>query len=138
MVIIRSKQNRPARRGGLRRLGRPLEQGQQDDPGEADAEGDDPRPDGRRASVQGIHRGRLAGLDVRCGGQRPVAGLRRGRVGRARVEEAIRPVAGGAAPPPAARWGVVQRPTGRWMVFGSEARCRALAARLTEAGATLP
>jgi hypothetical protein len=45
-----------------------------------------------------------------------------------------RPVAGGAA----ARWGVVHRPTGRWVAFGSEAQCRRVATRLTEANATLP
>jgi hypothetical protein len=46
------------------------------------------------------------------------------------------------APPPAApvgagRWGVVHRPSGRWVAFGSEARCRRLAAHLTEADAIL-
>jgi hypothetical protein len=44
------------------------------------------------------------------------------------------PAAGGAA----ARWGVVHRPTGRWVAFGSEAQCRRVATRLIEADATLP
>ena len=49
-----------------------------------------------------------------------------------------RPVQGHPAFPGAVRWGVVHRPTGRWMAFGSEARCRALAAHLTEADSILP
>ena len=35
------------------------------------------------------------------------------------------------------RWGIEHRPTGRWVAFGSEARGRALVARLTEADALL-
>jgi hypothetical protein len=48
------------------------------------------------------------------------------------------PAPGEADPPPPARWGVVHRPTGRWVAFGDEAQCRRVAARLTEANATLP
>jgi hypothetical protein len=48
-----------------------------------------------------------------------------------------RPAQGHPAFPGAGRWGVVHRPTGRWMAFGSEARCRALATHLTEADAIL-
>jgi hypothetical protein len=53
-----------------------------------------------------------------------------------------RPAAGLPAPPGVTpvgvvRWGVVYRPTGRWVAFGSEARCRRLAAHLTEADAIL-
>jgi hypothetical protein len=35
------------------------------------------------------------------------------------------------------RWGVVHVPTGRWVAFSSEARCRRMAAHLTEADAIL-
>jgi hypothetical protein len=35
------------------------------------------------------------------------------------------------------RWGIVYRPTGRWVAYGSEARCRALAKHLTEVDAIL-
>ena len=48
-----------------------------------------------------------------------------------------RPAQGHRAFPGAVRWGVVHRPTGRWVAFGSEARCRQLAAHLTEADAIL-
>ena len=48
-----------------------------------------------------------------------------------------RPAQGGRVFPGAVRWGVVHLPTGRWVAFGSEARCRQLAARLTEADAIL-
>jgi hypothetical protein len=44
-----------------------------------------------------------------------------------------RPVATTPAGP---RWGVVHRPTGRWVAFGPEAQCRRLAARLTEVDAS--
>jgi hypothetical protein len=38
-----------------------------------------------------------------------------------------------AAPPAGARrWGVFHLPTGRWVAFGSAARCQTLAAHLTE------
>ena len=49
-----------------------------------------------------------------------------------------RPAQGGRGSPGVVRWGVVHRPTGRWVAFGSEARCRALAAHLTEADSILP
>jgi hypothetical protein len=48
-----------------------------------------------------------------------------------------RPATGLPAPPGAGRWGVVHAPTGRWVAFGSAARCRALAAHLTEADSLL-
>ena len=48
-----------------------------------------------------------------------------------------RPAQGHPASPGAERWGVVHRPTGRWTAFGSEARCRQLAAHLTEVDAIL-
>jgi hypothetical protein len=48
---------------------------------------------------------------------------------------AARPVEG--RPAPEGRWGIEHRPTGRWVAFGSEAQCRALAAHLTEAAAVL-
>jgi hypothetical protein len=35
------------------------------------------------------------------------------------------------------RWGLAHRPTGRWVAYGSAARCRALAAHLNEADAIL-
>ena len=35
------------------------------------------------------------------------------------------------------RWGIVYRPTGRWVAYGSETRCRALATHLAEADAIL-
>ena len=38
----------------------------------------------------------------------------------------------------AGRWGIQHRPSGRWVAFGSEAQCRRVATRLTEANATLP
>ena len=41
--------------------------------------------------------------------------------------------AGGAG----GRWGIAHRPTGRWVAFGSEARCRRLAAQLAEVDALL-
>jgi hypothetical protein len=37
----------------------------------------------------------------------------------------------------AVRWGIQHRPSGRWVVFGSEARCRSLVAHLAEADAIL-
>jgi hypothetical protein len=42
-----------------------------------------------------------------------------------------------AARTPGGRWGLEHRPTGRWVAVGSEARCRTLAAHLTEADAIL-
>src|SRR5262245_44100800 len=48
-----------------------------------------------------------------------------------------RPVPGTPRPPGAGHWGVVYRPSGRWVAFGSEARCRRLAAHLTEVDAIL-
>ena len=36
---------------------------------------------------------------------------------------------------PGGRWGSAHRPTGRWVAFGTEARCRRLVAQLTAAGA---
>jgi hypothetical protein len=38
---------------------------------------------------------------------------------------------------PGGRWGVAYLPTGRWVAFGGEARCRALVAHLTEVDAIL-
>ena len=35
-----------------------------------------------------------------------------------------------AAQAPEGRWGIAHRPTGRWIAYGSEARCRSLAAQL--------
>jgi hypothetical protein len=48
-----------------------------------------------------------------------------------------RPVPGTARLPGAVHWGVVYRPSGRWVAFGSEALCRRLAAHLTETDAIL-
>jgi hypothetical protein len=48
-----------------------------------------------------------------------------------------RPAAGAPGLPGAVRWGVVHLPSGRWVAFGSEARCRRLAAHLTETDAIL-
>jgi len=48
-----------------------------------------------------------------------------------------RPMMGTPKLPGAVRWGVVHRPTGRWVAFGSEARCRRLAAHLAAADAIL-
>jgi hypothetical protein len=48
-----------------------------------------------------------------------------------------RPMQGHSAYPGAVRWGVMHLPTGRWVAFGSEARCRQLASHLTEADAIL-
>ena len=48
-----------------------------------------------------------------------------------------RPMHGDPGLPGAVRWGVVHLPTGRWMATGSEARCRRLAAHLTEADTIL-
>jgi hypothetical protein len=49
-----------------------------------------------------------------------------------------RPAQSGRVFPGVVRWGVVHLPTGRWVAFGSEARCRDLAAHLTEADSILP
>jgi len=38
---------------------------------------------------------------------------------------------------PGGRWGIEHRPTGRWGAYGSEARCRRLAAQLAEVDAIL-
>jgi hypothetical protein len=38
----------------------------------------------------------------------------------------------GVPPEAAVRWGVVHVPTRKWVAFGSEARCRRVAAQLTE------
>ena len=46
-----------------------------------------------------------------------------------------RPLA--ALPGSGGRWGIEHRPTGRWVAYGSEARCRALAVHLAEADAIL-
>ncbi len=48
-----------------------------------------------------------------------------------------RPAMGAPELPGAVRWGVIHVPTGRWVAFGSEARCRALVAHLTEVDAIL-
>ncbi len=48
-----------------------------------------------------------------------------------------RPMMGAPALPGAVRWGVVHVETGRVAAIGSAARCRALAAHLTEADAVL-
>jgi hypothetical protein len=53
-----------------------------------------------------------------------------------------RPATGPPAPPGVApggtvRWGLLHLPSGRWVAFGSEARCRRLAAHLAEADAIL-
>ena len=37
----------------------------------------------------------------------------------------------------AVRWGIQHRPSGRWVAFGSEARCRSLVAHLAESDAIL-
>jgi hypothetical protein len=39
--------------------------------------------------------------------------------------------------PGAGRWGGVHAPSGRWVAFGSEARCRAVAAQLRQVDASL-
>jgi hypothetical protein len=48
-----------------------------------------------------------------------------------------RPLEGQTARPESGRWGVVHVPTGRWIAFGSERRCRAVAAQLAEIVAIL-
>ena len=45
------------------------------------------------------------------------------------------PLAWPARATPGGRWGIEHRPTGRWVAFGTEARCRRLVAQLTEADA---
>ena len=50
---------------------------------------------------------------------------------------AARPAMGAPELPGVVRWGVYYAPTGRWVAFGSEARCRALVAHLTEVDAIL-
>jgi hypothetical protein len=42
-----------------------------------------------------------------------------------------------ATPPGSRRWGVFHLPTGRWVAFGSEARCQSVAVHLTEVDAIL-
>jgi len=44
---------------------------------------------------------------------------------------------GGPGPVQGVRWGVIHVRTGRWVAFGSEARCRALVAHLTAVNALL-
>jgi hypothetical protein len=48
-----------------------------------------------------------------------------------------RPARGRRVFPGAVRWGVMHLPTGRWVAFGSEARCRQMVTHLTEADAVL-
>jgi hypothetical protein len=60
-----------------------------------------------------------------------------GTTGAAAVTWVARPMMGTPTLPGAVRWGVIHAPTGRWVAFGSEARCRALVAPLTEVGAIL-
>jgi hypothetical protein len=50
---------------------------------------------------------------------------------------AARPLTWPARATPGGRWGIEHRPTGEWVAFGTEARCRALAAQLAEADALL-
>jgi hypothetical protein len=50
---------------------------------------------------------------------------------------AARPLTWPARATPGGRWGIEHRPTGAWMAFGTEARCRALAAQFAEADALL-
>ena len=58
--------------------------------------------------------------------------------GAGRARWAARPAMGTPELPGAARWGVYSAPTGRWVAFGSEARCRSLVAHLTAVDAILP
>ena len=53
------------------------------------------------------------------------------------TEWEARPLAGPARATPGGRWGIEYRPTGRWVAYGSEARCRRLAAQLAEVDAIL-
>ena len=53
------------------------------------------------------------------------------------TEWEARPLARPGRATPGERWGIEHRPTGAWIAFGSEARCRALVAQLTEADAIL-
>jgi hypothetical protein len=48
---------------------------------------------------------------------------------------AARPGAPAGGPGARGRWGVAHLPTGRWVAFGGEARCRTLVAHLTEVDA---
>ena len=54
-----------------------------------------------------------------------------GATGAAAATWVARPAMGAPELPGAGRWGVVYAPTGRWVAFGSEARCRSLVAHLT-------
>ena len=56
---------------------------------------------------------------------------------RNRTEWAARPLTWPARVAPGGRWGIAHRPTGRWVAFGTEARCRRLAAHLAAADAIL-
>jgi hypothetical protein len=49
----------------------------------------------------------------------------------------VRPMMGAPALPGVVRWGVIHVPSGGWVAFGSEARCRAVVAHLTEVDAIL-
>jgi hypothetical protein len=60
-----------------------------------------------------------------------------GATGAATATWVARPMLGTPTLPGAVRWGVIHVPTGRWVAFGSEARCRALVAHLTEVDAIL-
>ena len=60
-----------------------------------------------------------------------------GATGAAAATWVARPAMGAPELPGAVRWGVYSAPTGRWVAFGSEARCRALVAHLTEVDAIL-
>jgi hypothetical protein len=53
------------------------------------------------------------------------------------TEWEARPLTWPARAAPGGRWGIEHRPTGRWVAFGSEARCRRLAAQLAEVDAIL-
>ena len=48
-----------------------------------------------------------------------------------------RPTTGAPDAPGTGRWGVVHVPSGHWVAFGSEARCRAVAAQLRAVDAIL-
>jgi hypothetical protein len=61
--------------------------------------------------------------------------MRRGGHGAGLTWEA-RPVPE-TSPAEAGRWGVVHVPSGRWVAFGSAARCRAMAAQLVAVDAIL-
>jgi hypothetical protein len=58
-----------------------------------------------------------------------------GATGTGAAAWVARPMLGTPELPGAVRWGVVHGETGRWVAFGSEARCRALVTHLTEVDA---